>query len=159
LQIIGSQKYAPQDVDAGETATLTVTSVTQGTNGAVTITGSGTNVTYQSNPGNSYTNDTFTYTVSDVSGGTAVGTVNVRISPLYAQQSAEIVYSSGTVTLTFWGFPGTTYTIQRATDPNGPWGPAESPGTATANTSQPIGKITYTETPPAAGSYYYRLSP
>jgi hypothetical protein len=57
--------------------TLTVTAVTQGAHGSVTLNGNGT-VTYLPNNGFAGT-DTFTYTVSDGHGGTANGTVTVTI--------------------------------------------------------------------------------
>ncbi len=57
--------------------TLTVTSVTQGSNGTVTINSDGT-VTYTPNSGFTGT-DTFTYTISDGNGGTDTATVTVTI--------------------------------------------------------------------------------
>ncbi|HEX4118984.1 MAG TPA: Ig-like domain-containing protein [Verrucomicrobiae bacterium] len=55
---------------------LTITGVTQGTNGSVTFTS--TNVTYEHN-GTATTNDFFTYTASDSQGGVATGTVTMTI--------------------------------------------------------------------------------
>jgi VCBS repeat-containing protein len=65
------------DVDGDN---LTVTDVTQGQNGTVSI-GSNGEVTYT--PNDDYTgNDTFEYTVSDGNGGTHTGTVTVTVNPV-----------------------------------------------------------------------------
>ncbi|HEX6902960.1 MAG TPA: Ig-like domain-containing protein [Thermoanaerobaculia bacterium] len=61
-----------------ENDTLSVTAVTQGTNGAVVINANGT-VTYTPAANFSGT-DSFTYTISDGNGGTATGTVNVTVT-------------------------------------------------------------------------------
>ena len=58
---------------------LTVSAVTQGTNGAVTFAGG--SVTYTPNP-NFNGPDSFTYTVSDGNGGTDTATVDVTVSPV-----------------------------------------------------------------------------
>ena len=63
--------------DAGET--LTITAVTNGTNGTVAITGGGTGLTYTPNA-NFFGADAFTYTISDGNGGTATATVNVTVT-------------------------------------------------------------------------------
>ena len=57
---------------------LTITAKTNGTKGAVVITGGGTGLTYKPYIGFSGP-DTFTYTISDGHGGTAIGTVSVTI--------------------------------------------------------------------------------
>ena len=64
------------DVDSD---TLTVTAVTQGTNGAVAITNSGANVSYTPNA-NFFGNDSFTYTVSDGHGGNDTATVSISVT-------------------------------------------------------------------------------
>ncbi|MDH5799495.1 MAG: Ig-like domain-containing protein [Gammaproteobacteria bacterium] len=58
---------------------LTVTEVTQPTNGSATISNDGSNVSYTPNNGYSGT-DSFTYTISDGNGGTAGATVNITIN-------------------------------------------------------------------------------
>ncbi len=57
---------------------LTITAVTQGANGTVTING-GTNVTYTPNS-NYFGSDSFTYTISDGQGGSASGSVIVTVT-------------------------------------------------------------------------------
>ncbi len=63
-----------------ELDTLSVQSVTQGTNGTVAI--NGTTVDYTPNSG-FYGTDSFTYTTSDGNGGTDTATVNVTVNQLY----------------------------------------------------------------------------
>jgi VCBS repeat-containing protein len=59
---------------------LTITGVTQGAHGTVTITGGGTGLTYQ--PATSYSGpDSFTYTISDGHGGQDTATVSVTVLP------------------------------------------------------------------------------
>jgi Ca2+-binding RTX toxin-like protein len=60
--------------------TLTVTSVTQGANGTVTIEADGT-VTYTPDPDFNGA-DSFTYEISDGNGGIATGTVDVTVEPV-----------------------------------------------------------------------------
>ena len=57
--------------------TLSITSVTQGIKGTVTLTGN--TITYNSNSGESGT-DTFTYTISDGNGGTDTGEITITIN-------------------------------------------------------------------------------
>ena len=65
------------DTDA-EGDTLTVTSVTQGTNGSVTIDAVSGKPVYTADAGFSGS-DSFTYTISDGNGGTSTATVNVTV--------------------------------------------------------------------------------
>jgi large repetitive protein len=60
---------------------LTITAVTQGTNGSVAITGGGSGVSYTP-LANFNGSDSFTYTLTDEHGGTATGTVNVTVTPV-----------------------------------------------------------------------------
>src|SRR5439155_26737594 len=60
--------------------TLTVSSVTQGSNGTV-VNNAGVSVTYTHN-GSETTSDTFTYTISDGHGGTASATVHITVTPV-----------------------------------------------------------------------------
>ena len=77
---------------------LSITSVTQGARGAVTLNGSAT-VTYTPTAGYSGT-DSFTYTISDGNGGTATATVNLIVNAAINESSItvtrEATVSSGT---------------------------------------------------------------
>ena len=64
------------DTDADGNA-LTITAITQGTKGTVTISADAKSLVYKA--GTKRGGDTFTYTVSDGNGGTAKGTVNVTL--------------------------------------------------------------------------------
>ncbi len=75
IDVLHNDTEAP---DEGET--LTIQSVTQGANGTVVITDGGSLLTYQPNT-DFDGNDSFTYTVSDGNGGTAIGTVHVTVVP------------------------------------------------------------------------------
>ncbi len=59
--------------------TLSVSSVTQGSNGAVVITGGGTGLTYAPNA-NFVGTDSFSYTVSDGNGGSDSATVSITVT-------------------------------------------------------------------------------
>jgi len=68
------------DTDPDPGQALSVTAVTQPSNGAAAVM-SGMAVTYRPNL-NFYGSDSFTYTVSDGRGGTATATVNVTVKPV-----------------------------------------------------------------------------
>jgi hypothetical protein len=70
-----ADNIAPTAANAG----LTVTAVTQGTNGTVTITGGGTGVSYTPNT-NFAGADGFTYTISDGAGGSDTAAVAVTVT-------------------------------------------------------------------------------
>jgi hypothetical protein len=120
---------------------LTLTSVTQGTHGTVTI--SGTSVIYTPAAGFVGT-DSFTYTVSDGQGGSAIGTVTVNV--LAGDQPP--VASSDTVSIP----AGTSITIAVLTNDTDPYGYALS---ITAVTQGAHGTVTFQSTSvtytPAAG--------
>jgi subtilisin-like proprotein convertase family protein len=89
--------------------------------------------------------DSFTYTIEDSFGATAVGTVTVEPLLSYgAEQSASFVeLSNGTYSVTFTGIPWNIYVIQYTLDPtSGVW---QTLGTAAANS---WGAIQYVDTPP-----------
>lgn len=91
------------DTDADTTDTLTVTTIdTTGTNGTVTITNGGADITYD--PGTAYdylaagdtATDTFTYTVSDGHGATDTATVTITINGV--NDIASVTAATGSVT-------------------------------------------------------------
>ncbi len=90
------------DTDADSDA-LTISSVTQGSNGVVAITGGGTGLTYRPNA-NFFGSDTFTYTIGDGNGGTATGTVSMTVTsvndnPTAVADSATVAQNSGANTI------------------------------------------------------------
>jgi fibronectin-binding autotransporter adhesin len=115
-EIIGG-KNPPGDADSGDT--LTVTAVSAGAHCTVTTDGSA--VTYTAS--SSYTGpDSFTYTVSDGHGGTALGTVSVSVVPADGGSSVNLVSQhydtgSGTFSAIFAGVPGVEYTIETSPMP------------------------------------------
>ena len=112
LQIIDSPKYAPTDLD-GDTLTLSQVGYTSGHGATVSINGSSVEYT----PSSTYAGpDRFSYTVSDGRGGTASAAVTVTVSAVVSQRSASIDFNGSSVSLVFWGIPGTQYTVQRSTD-------------------------------------------
>ncbi|MGE3775760.1 MAG: Ig-like domain-containing protein, partial [Pirellulaceae bacterium] len=76
FDVLANDTIAP---DTGET--LTITTVTSGSRGGtVTVTQNGTRINYTP-AANVFGEESFTYTISDGNGGTAVGTVRVTITP------------------------------------------------------------------------------
>jgi hypothetical protein len=87
--------------EAGET--LTISAVTQGLHGTVTITGGGTGLTYTPDP--DYAGpDTFFYWISDGNGGTDSAAVSVTVTN-DADDRLEVVTSPGTTQFTEGGGP------------------------------------------------------
>jgi hypothetical protein len=151
LPLIGAAKHAPTDADSDA---LTISAVTQGANGGV-VTISGNSVTYSNNATGA---DSFTYTVSDSYGGSDTKTVTVNVTDQVTQQPATISLTGSDVNVTFWGVPGTNYTVQTAGVITGPW--SDLTPQVTASTSQPIGQISYTYTnAPSGTNAFFRLKP
>jgi autotransporter-associated beta strand protein len=98
---------AANDLD-GDTLTYTLGTSTNG----ATIT---QDATYLYVPTNNV-NDQFTVTVSDGVGGSASANVTVNIVTTTGQMTGNVTLSGGNANLTFYGIPGTTYTVQRSTD-------------------------------------------
>jgi hypothetical protein len=98
INVLVNDTAAP---DTGET--LTITAVTQGSNGSVAITGGGTGLTYTPNA-NYFGPDSFTYTISDGNGGTDTATVSVTVTnvndnPDAVDDSATVAEDSGANTI------------------------------------------------------------
>ncbi|MGH6693102.1 MAG: tandem-95 repeat protein, partial [Gammaproteobacteria bacterium] len=88
IDVLLNDSTAP---DVGES--LTVVAFTPATNGSVAIIGGGTAVTYT--PNASFTgNDSFTYTISDGNGGTAIATVGVTVNNV--DNDTPAIFAPGT---------------------------------------------------------------
>ncbi|MFC1610846.1 Ig-like domain-containing protein, partial [Myxococcota bacterium] len=92
IDVLANDSIAP---DTGET--LSIVTVTQGSNG--TVANNGTNVSYTPNA-DFFGSDTFTYTISDGNGGSDMGTVSVTVSnvndnPTANDDSATVDEDSG----------------------------------------------------------------
>ena len=87
----------------GDGGTLTISAITQGTNGSVAITNGGADVSYTPNA-NFFGNDNFTYTISDGQGGSDTATVtvtvtNVQDEPDAVDDEATVAEDSGANTI------------------------------------------------------------
>jgi hypothetical protein len=108
-------------------------------------------------PTTGYTgSDSYTYTISDGNGGTAIGTVNVIVTSNNGA-SPNVVGSptfdsgTGTFSVTFAGIPGVEYTVEYAE------GSAAPPWTKLSNvTAGSDGLFTVTDGPGLSDSRYYR---
>ncbi len=148
------------DIDGGPKA---VTSITQGTNGAVTITGGGTGVQYT--PSANFTGtDTFTYTLNGGSTATVTMTVtNVDDAPVAVADSATVtedaVASAIAVLANDTDIDAGPKTIASATDPaNGAvvlLGPA---GAHTGLTYEPDDNYCNTQQGGTADTFSYALN-
>ena len=76
------------DTDPDTGTTLTITEVTQPTNGTVVITGGGTGVTYTPDANFAGT-DTFTYTITDGAFATDTATVTITVTPVNDAPTAQ----------------------------------------------------------------------
>lgn len=102
------------DADIGDTLTVTAAS-TPTAHGTTSLETDGVRYT----PATDYTGpDSYTYTISDGNGGTAVGTVNVTVVDSSGVSPNIVVpasYAGGKFSVTFAGIPGVTYTVEYAT--------------------------------------------
>ena len=130
--------------------TLTVSSVTDGDNGTVTINGDGT-LTYTPDADFNGT-DTFNYTVSDGNGGTATATVSVTVNdaPVAVEEAVATAVDSSvkiSVLANDTDPNGHTLTLQSVTD--GDYGTVTAKSNGTVDYTPPAGftgtdSITYT---------------
>jgi hypothetical protein len=158
---VGKLLATASDADAGDTLSVTAagpTSANGPANNVVLNSGAGT-ITYT--PATDFTGtDTFTYTISDNYGGTVTPTITVTVSSANVPSPNIVVppaydSESGTFSVTFAGIPGYTYTVQTATDPNGPWSFLK---TSTAGTDG-LFQVLDTESPTPPARYYRTVYP
>ena len=150
VAVIGG-KHPPADVDVGDAATLLITAVTQGSHGIVST--DSTNVTY-TGTGEDSSTDSFTYTVSDIYGGTAVATVAVSLPGTgegFNLVSATLI-SGGQMRLTYLGVPGYGYALGRADNLTYPiqW------ILQVTNLADGVGQLIFTNQPAAATNNFWR---
>ncbi len=133
----------------GDKLTLTISG--DPTNGTATVTGS-SNIVYTATGGGA--NDSFNYTVTDSSYGTAasatVTVTNNQTGQSYNTLNPPVVNGNGTVTLSFLGFPTETYALDwtHSLVPPVTWLPVVS-NTAAAN-----GIMLFTNTPSGSNDFY-----
>ncbi|MCX6896375.1 MAG: Ig-like domain repeat protein [Verrucomicrobia bacterium] len=152
--LIINGKYAPTDA---ANDTLTLASVSQGTNGGV-VAISGDSVTYSNSV---VGDDSFQYAVSD-GFATVTNVVMVTVTAVVNQQTPSISYNGTNIVVKFWGVPGYPYTIQSTTNLNAGigWQDLIPPVTANDTNTQPYGQISYTDTNSVSSpSWFYRLKP
>ena len=130
--------------------TLTLDSVSPASANGGTVALSGGIVTYTP-PAGFLGSDSFSYTISDGNGGTASASVLVLVdpSPFAAHMLPSAFVNSG-FQLNFSGYPGATYTLQRAESLAGPW---VDLGSVTVDVS---GSGTLVDSNPPAGNAFYR---
>jgi uncharacterized repeat protein (TIGR03803 family) len=144
--VFAAAKLALNDSDAdGDSLIVATVSTNSGQNGTVVL-ASGT-VTYTP-PSNFTGNDTFTYTLVDGQGGTAVGTVLVTVGPGGAAPLNIVlgpIVEGGDFVVRFSGIPGLTYTIEAAFDLAGPWTKLENLTAPVTNQGWGIGVFEFRE--------------
>ncbi len=104
--------------------------------------------------------DSYPFTISDGNGGTATATVNVTVTANSGSSPNVVIpptYDSGSRTfrVTFAGIPGYTYTVETASNPNGPWSFLQ---TATAG-AHGLFEVTDTQPLPVSPRYYRTAYP
>jgi hypothetical protein len=113
----------------------------------VTVSHSGTNIFYA---GALTANDSFAYSVTNLCGEIASGTISITATNATGQTTGSVTLSGGNAVLTFYGVPGASYTIQVSADLS-TWTDL-IPVTAAAT-----GLVNYTDTAPPTPNAYYRL--
>jgi hypothetical protein len=141
------------DTDA-DSDTLTFVTNSATTNG-LTVVRNGNQLLVPTNG----VNDAFQYTIQDGYGGTNTGWVYITLSGNYGQGKGVAANTNGTATATFYGIPGFTYVVERATNVNFTLGFTN----LSTNTVSPTnGEFTVTDTFSDLGgvpaSAFYRLS-
>lgn len=108
-------------------------------------------------------NDSFSYTVNDVRGGTSTGTITINVTSQPGGSSGSISVSGGAATVGMFGIPGVAYDVQRSLDLNSWTTLTTSPplGAAPPFTAASDGRVNFTDNfsdlGNAPGAAYYRL--
>lgn len=142
------------DTDA-DLHTISITVSSTSTNGG-TVTVSGGWVFYT--PASGFTNaDSFTYTITDGLGGSAVGTVTVAIKVDNAPSQNLVITNlgGGSMRITGSGIPGRVYRLHYTTT----LVPADWQELAGSLTADGTGKFEYTDTPGVEARYYRSVQP
>jgi hypothetical protein len=103
-------------------------------------------------PNSQNVSDQINYGIVDSFGGTNVGYINILVNPFVTGQQSQLSYAGNVATVTFYGIPGYTYTVQRSTDLN-TWDTV----TTTNLPGGSNGRFTVTDSNAPPGSAYYRL--
>lgn len=127
---------------------VTFSGVTSPSANGATVTMNGNYIIYPKTAANA--NDTISYTIGDGT-TTSSGSINITISstPITGQTSPKMTINGSTVTIQFYGVQGFNYTVQKATNPSGPWSDYQT----ISNCPGP-----FTVTDSVAGAGYYRLA-
>jgi hypothetical protein len=152
-------KLAANDTDAdGDALTVAAVSTPSTVGGTVALAAG--NVTYT--PATDFTGaDSFTYTVSDGHGNTAIGTVNVTITSSTGVSLNRVygpVVDNGEFVVRFAGTPGYTYTIEYTDSLVEPINWQNKTNLTAPDTAGSFGKgvFEFRESTGGAGSRYYR---
>jgi len=104
-------------------------------------------------------NDTFTYTISDGQGRTAVGTVMATVGS-GGTVALNIVFGpviiGGNFIVSFAGIPGLTYTIEASSNLAGPWTKVANIAAPTTDQGSGIGVFSFTEPVNGNSTRFYR---
>lgn len=129
-------KFAPATDGDGDA--VSVSAVTQGASGTVTF--NGTTVTYANTA--AAATDSFTYTVSDGKGATAIRTVNVLITAPEGFNKLSGPTGTGPYSFSYLGIPGEGYALEETADL-----PATASSvwtTVATETATPVGAVNFT---------------
>jgi hypothetical protein len=150
-------KLALNDIDV-DGYPLTVIGVSTASTFGGTVTLSSGQVNYTP-PERFAGNDSFTYTIADGQGDTAVGTVMVTVGS-GGTVALNIVFgpvaSGGNFIVSFAGIPGLTYTIEASSNIAGPWVKVTNMAASTTDQGQGIGVFTFTEPVNGNSTRFYR---
>ncbi len=103
-------------------------------------------------------NDSIPYTVANANGCATSASLDIQFVPS-GGIAQTITVSGGSVTIKFFGTPGYTYSLQRATSLSGPWTTITANSTTSPSSPQAPGKdgsFSFTDNAAPNGTAYYR---